>query len=90
MNETSQPDRSALSPEQTRQQARVGATTADPQIWIDPVCGMTVTDQTEHRYLHRGRDFYFCSAECQSRFAANPARYSAPFQPTRRRPPELP
>jgi len=38
----------------------------------DPVCGMTVTDQSPHRAKHDGRSYYFCSAKCQSKFAAAP------------------
>ena len=42
---------------------------------IDPVCGMPVTAQSEHALTHEGRPFYFCSAKCQSKFAANPLQY---------------
>ncbi len=41
----------------------------------DPVCGMTVTEQSEHKLTHEGRPYYFCSAKCQSKFAANPLQY---------------
>ncbi|MBA3476806.1 MAG: heavy metal translocating P-type ATPase [Lautropia sp.] len=41
----------------------------------DPVCGMTVTDQSPHRAKHDGRSYYFCSAKCQSKFAAAPLDY---------------
>jgi Cu+-exporting ATPase len=44
----------------------------------DPVCGMTVDPHTTpHRYNLRGRPFYFCSAGCRSKFAADPERYLA-------------
>src|SRR5436305_5995286 len=43
---------------------------------IDPVCGMTVDPHTaKHRHDHRGRTFYFCSAGCRTKFAADPAKY---------------
>ena len=42
----------------------------------DPVCGMTVTAQSEHHAEHAGRPYYFCSAKCQSRFVAEPQRYA--------------
>jgi len=42
---------------------------------IDPVCGMSVTNQSPHRARHGARDFYFCSAGCQAKFTADPARY---------------
>ena len=41
----------------------------------DPVCGMAVTAQSEHHALHEDRPYYFCSAKCQTRFAAEPTRY---------------
>jgi P-type Cu+ transporter len=42
----------------------------------DPVCGMPVTAQSEHRLEHKGRAYYFCSMKCQGKFAAEPARYA--------------
>ncbi|MBI4274108.1 MAG: heavy metal translocating P-type ATPase [Rhizobiales bacterium] len=43
---------------------------------IDPVCGMTVDPhKTPHRHQHIGRTYYFCSAGCRTKFAADPARY---------------
>ena len=42
----------------------------------DPVCGMTVTADSEHHVDHAGRPYYFCSARCLSRFVAEPARYA--------------
>ena len=42
----------------------------------DPVCGMTVDPHTaKHRHTHNGRPYYFCSARCQEKFAANPTQY---------------
>jgi Cu+-exporting ATPase len=44
----------------------------------DPVCGMTVDPHTTpHRHNHRGHPFYFCSAGCRSKFAADPGKYLA-------------
>lgn len=48
---------------------------ASPTELKDPVCGMTVTAQSEHTLKHEGRPFYFCSAKCQGKFAANPLQY---------------
>jgi Cu+-exporting ATPase len=46
---------------------------------IDPVCGMTVDpDTTPHRHTHQGRPYYFCSAGCRTKFAADPAKYLSP------------
>ncbi len=43
---------------------------------VDPVCGMTVDPHTsEHRASHQGRTYYFCSAGCQTKFNADPAKY---------------
>ena len=43
---------------------------------IDPVCGMTVDPHTAgHRHPHRGHTWYFCSAGCRARFAADPEKY---------------
>ncbi|MEA2929848.1 MAG: P-type Cu+ transporter [Hyphomicrobiales bacterium] len=42
----------------------------------DPVCGMTVDPQTTtHRAEHAGRSYFFCSAGCRSKFAADPQKY---------------
>src|ERR1041384_1715739 len=46
---------------------------------IDPVCGMSVDPHTTpHRHTHQGQPYYFCSAGCRSKFAAEPARYLSP------------
>jgi P-type Cu+ transporter len=50
----------------------------------DPVCGMPVEPTTtKHRTLHDGRSYFFCSARCRERFAAEPSRYltAAPVAP---------
>ncbi|MDK2748873.1 MAG: heavy metal translocating P-type ATPase [Brevundimonas sp.] len=48
-----------------------GATTVK-----DSVCGMSVDPATTaHRASHDGQDYFFCSAGCQSKFVADPARY---------------
>jgi Cu+-exporting ATPase len=45
----------------------------------DPVCGMTVGPQaTAHRHTLAGHVHYFCSAGCQAKFAADPAKYLEP------------
>jgi YHS domain-containing protein len=44
----------------------------------DPVCGMRVDPhRTPHRHEHGGRTWYFCSAGCRAKFAADPDRYLA-------------
>ncbi len=43
---------------------------------LDPVCGMRVDPHTaKHRAEHEGRQYYFCSAGCRTKFLADPARY---------------
>ncbi|MDZ4074663.1 MAG: heavy metal translocating P-type ATPase [Hylemonella sp.] len=44
----------------------------------DPVCGMAVTAQSEHHLSHQGQSYFFCSAKCQGKFAADPERYASP------------
>ncbi len=56
---------------------KVGTATEAPQPSKDPVCGMTVTAQSAHALQHEGHPFYFCSAGCKAKFAADPARYLA-------------
>ena len=41
----------------------------------DPVCGMKVSQRSEHHSEHAGRLYYFCSVNCKSKFIADPARY---------------
>jgi Cu+-exporting ATPase len=42
---------------------------------IDPVCGMSVTDQSPHRARHGEKDYFFCSAGCRTKFIEDPPRY---------------
>ncbi len=41
----------------------------------DPVCGMTVTEQSPHSQVHGGRTVYFCGAGCKAKFVAEPSKY---------------
>lgn len=43
----------------------------------DPVCGMPVTEQSEHRAHYRGSTYFFCSAHCRSKFLSHPGQYVA-------------
>jgi len=63
------------------------APTADAATLKDPVCGMTVTEQSPHHAEHEGRPYYFCSAKCLTKFAAEPARYAHPAPPAPSEPP---
>ena len=53
------------------------STTSVPDKTVtDPVCGMTVDPATTpHHYHYRDRAYYFCSASCQTKFAADPTHY---------------
>jgi len=39
---------------------------------------MTVTEQSAHRHEHAAKMYYFCSAGCKTKFAADPDKYLAP------------
>jgi len=42
----------------------------------DPVCGMDVDPHlAKYKAVHSGRTWYFCSARCQEKFEASPAKY---------------
>jgi Cu+-exporting ATPase len=52
--------------------------TAPAALATDPVCGMEVDPhRTPHRHEHGDRAWYFCSAGCRAKFAADPDRYLA-------------
>ncbi len=56
---------------------RSGAAPSENSV-IDPVCGMTVNPaKTFHHAEHRGVSYHFCSADCRTKFAANPDKYLA-------------
>jgi P-type Cu+ transporter len=43
------------------------------------VCGMTIDPaKAKHRAEHAGHSYFFCSAKCREKFAAEPARYVSP------------
>ena len=44
--------------------------------FIDPVCGMRVSDQSAHRTEYDGRSYFFCSGACRGKFLANPERHA--------------
>jgi Cu+-exporting ATPase len=58
------------------------AHSADVNVAIDPVCGMTVNrDTAKHRFSYHGHDYYFCGARCRERFEAEPEKYLQPKKP---------
>ena len=54
--------------------------TPEPQALKDPVCGMSVTEQSPNKHAYAGRPYYFCSAGCKTKFIADPERYLKPKQ----------
>ena len=43
---------------------------------IDPVCGMSVDPtNTDHRSVHDGQTYYFCSGGCKESFDKDPGKY---------------
>lgn len=45
------------------------------KVFIDPVCGMTVTDLTKPHTSYQGTDYYFCCQGCLNKFNASPEQY---------------
>ncbi|MDT8403195.1 heavy metal translocating P-type ATPase [Sulfuriflexus sp.] len=41
----------------------------------DPVCGMNVTEASEHHTSYEGKDWFFCSTHCLHKFEASPETY---------------
>ena len=41
----------------------------------DPVCGMSVSEDSPHSAEHEGARYVFCSAGCRTKFLGDPARY---------------
>lgn len=52
--------------------------TAEPR---DPVCGMTVTNDSPHSFTYAGHTYYFCSAGCRAKFEANPDKFAGDEAP---------
>jgi P-type Cu+ transporter len=72
-----------LKPEATKSSCCGGHAASTPQkaekdTALDPVCGMTVSSDTELRAVHNGQTHYFCSASCVKKFEANPASFLEP------------
>ncbi len=45
----------------------------------DPVCGMTVDEtKTQLKSVHKGKEFYFCSASRKTTFDKGPHKYGHP------------
>ena len=44
----------------------------------DPVCGMTVSEDSELRHVHEGKTYLFCGRHCLTKFQAAPEQYLTP------------
>jgi Cu+-exporting ATPase len=55
--------------------ARASAAPAPETTHTDPVCGMTVSAQSEHQHTHASETYRFCSRHCLEKFRADPERY---------------
>jgi YHS domain-containing protein len=43
---------------------------------IDPVCKMTVDENTaKFKTVYKGKTYYFCAPGCKKAFEANPVQY---------------
>ena len=49
-----------------------GATHGKAGTFVDPVCGMTVQADGEHRETHQGETYLFCCAHCREKFHSDP------------------
>ena len=49
--------------------------TSETDTFTDPVCGMTVSADSEHHFKHEGIDYYFCCDGCRQKFSGDPAGY---------------
>jgi Cu+-exporting ATPase len=46
----------------------------------DPVCGMSVTKDSQHHQHYKDAAYYFCSSGCLEKFRAEPEKYLQPAQ----------
>lgn len=47
-----------------------------PTQFVDPVCGMKVSIDTEHRITHDSQTFLFCGSGCRVKFSLDPNKYT--------------
>ncbi len=47
---------------------------------LDPICGMTVSEDSEIRAERDGKTYYFCCEHCRQQFL-NPVSLAPPGQP---------
>ena len=49
---------------------------------VDPVCGMQVSADSEHRHVHEGTEYLFCCDSCRGKFETEPEKYLHPEEKT--------
>ncbi|MET0081192.1 MAG: YHS domain-containing protein, partial [Candidatus Thiodiazotropha lotti] len=54
----------------------------EPWHRFDLVCGMQVEPENTRRYIHKHREYYFCSKKCLYKFRTHPERYLKTVQYT--------
>jgi len=52
--------------------------TGNDQPLSDPVCGMSVSKDSEHHLTHENKDYHFCSLGCHDKFQTDPEKYLNP------------
>ena len=52
----------------------------------DPVCGMTVSEDTAYQQEHQGTRYYYCSQHCLQKFIGNPTHYVAALSESHQHP----
>jgi len=43
---------------------------------IDPICGMKVNKDSEHKSEYKNKMYYFCALNCKQTFDKNPEKYA--------------
>ncbi|MCL4336724.1 MAG: YHS domain-containing protein [Candidatus Thermoplasmatota archaeon] len=43
---------------------------------VDPVCGMTVSDDTGFKSSYKEKEYHFCCVHCKEKFDANPLKFT--------------
>ena len=42
----------------------------------DPICGMKVSKDSEHKSDYNNKTYYFCALNCKQTFDKNPEKYA--------------
>jgi Cu+-exporting ATPase len=52
-----------------------------PETPTDPVCGMEVSEDSDHHAAYNGQSYYFCSSSCLEKFEVDPESYTKTGRP---------